>query len=84
MWKGDAGTILEARLGPLAYAPKELNSPAQMEKLGPEAKELVKEWAYTPQTGYTIALETDKRPAVEMGSRFTEAALALTQTGEAQ
>lgn len=84
VWKGDAGTILEARLGPLAYAPKELNSPAQMEKLGPEAKELVKEWAYTPQTGYTIALETDKRPAVEMGSRFTEAALALTQAGEAQ
>ena len=31
-----------------------------------DAMELVKEWAYTPQTGLTVALAEDKRRAVKV------------------
>jgi hypothetical protein len=53
-----------------AYTKPELRSPAQMEDLGPLAKKLVAEWAYTPVTGLTVALASDKRVAqkVEPGS----------------
>lgn len=40
-------------------------SPTAIEALGNEAKKLVREWAYTPNTGYTVVLESDKRPAVK-------------------
>ena len=40
-----------------------IKSPAQMEKLGAEAKKMVSEWAYTPLTGYTVAAKDDKRLA---------------------
>ncbi len=43
-----------------------LKSPAQMEKLGDTAKQMVREWAYQPQTGYTVAPVSDKRRAVEL------------------
>ena len=33
-----------------------------MEKIGPEAKKMVHEYAYTPQSGYTVASIDDKRP----------------------
>ena len=43
-----------------------LKSPAQMEKLGDSAKQMVREWAYQPQIGYTVAPIGDKRRAVEL------------------
>lgn len=46
------------------YSKPELKSPSQIEALGKAAKELVKEFAFKPQTGYTVALATDKRMAV--------------------
>jgi len=39
-------------------------SPAQIEKLGTNAKKLTKEWAYLPETGLTVALVGDGRPEV--------------------
>lgn len=57
-----------AVLGEDIYTKPEIKSPSQLEELGERAKKLVREWAYTPQTGYTVALETDKRPAVKVQS----------------
>jgi hypothetical protein len=51
-----------------------------MEEVSGDAPKLVKEWAYTPQTGLTVALERDKRPAVKVQSSteaFGEAVAAL-------
>lgn len=42
----------------------ELKTPPQIEKLGPAAQALVKEYAYTPFTGITVAHALDSRPAV--------------------
>jgi hypothetical protein len=47
------------------FTKPELKSPAQLEALGPHAKKLVAEWAYTPVSGVTVALTTDKRPAIK-------------------
>ena len=67
VWKGGAVTVLSARLGKdRVYTDPEPKSPAEIEKLGPEAKELVKEYAYTPTTGLTVARADDKRPAVKV------------------
>lgn len=49
-----------------ALEPAELKSPAEMAKISPVAKKLVHEFAYTPQTGLTVALMDDKRPAVKV------------------
>jgi len=46
----------------------ELKSPAVMEKVAPEAKDLVRQYAYTPQTGLTVVMESDSRPAVKVQS----------------
>lgn len=53
-----------AELGEAIYTTPELKSPAAIEKLGPRAKELVKELAYMPQTGLTVAPVDDKRPGI--------------------
>ena len=64
VFKADAAQIFVPKYGSEAYTERELKSPAQMEKLGEAAKELVKEWAYKPQTGLTVALATDRRPEI--------------------
>jgi len=53
-------------LGPAIYTTPELKSPSQIEKIGSRAKELVKEWAYMPAVGLTVAPITDKRQAVKV------------------
>ena len=55
-------------LGQDAYTQPELKSPAELERVNNRAKELVKELAYTPQTGLTVALASDKRPAMKVQS----------------
>lgn len=80
VWKTEAQGVLHARLGDMIYSAPELKSPAKIEEIGPEAKELVKEWAYSPLTGFTVALEADKRAAVKVQTTeaaFGEAAKAL-------
>lgn len=64
VFKDGAGERFMAELGDKAYGPPSLLSPAQMEKLGGVAKALVKEWAYSPKTGYTVELTTSKRMGV--------------------
>ena len=63
-----------------------MKSPAEIEKLGESAKEMVKEWAYKPDTGLTVASAEDKRPEVMVKSTeatFGEAVAALDKPQEA-
>jgi hypothetical protein len=66
--KSGAEAIFKARFGDAAYTKPGLKSPPELEKLGSDAKELVKEWAYTPLTGTTVALASDKRAAIPVRS----------------
>lgn len=66
VFKQEASGIFKEKFGADAMTPAELKTPAQMEKIGAEAKELVKEYAYTPQTGLTVATDEDKRPGVRV------------------
>jgi hypothetical protein len=70
IWKAGAEGYLWSEIGDDVMTKPELRSPAQLEDLGPLAKKLVAEWAYTPVTGLTVALASDKRVAqkVEPGS----------------
>ena len=68
VFKAGAEAALKAKLGDDIYTAPTLKSPAQIDKLGATAKELVNEWSYMPMTGYTVALAEDKRLAVTVQS----------------
>lgn len=81
VWKDGGPEVVKARFGADAFTEPEIKTPAQIESLGPEAKKVVSEWAYTPQTGLTVALAADKRPAVKVQTTqeaFGAALSALT------
>lgn len=75
VWKPEASALFQNRFGEKAMTVPELKSPAQMEKIDAAAKKLVHEYAFTPQSGYTVASINDKRPAV--------AAISPTETFKA-
>lgn len=64
VFRDGAEDFFKERVGTQAYEPVSLKSPAELEKVGPDIKKLVREWAYMPNTGFTVALADDKRPAV--------------------
>jgi Protein of unknown function (DUF2800) len=66
IWKQGAEGQLQIEFGQDVWTKPELKSPAQLEELGVRAKKVVAEWAYTPVNGYTVALASDKRPAVKV------------------
>lgn len=68
VFKEGAEARFKAEFGKDAYVPGSFKTPAQMEKIGAHAKELVREWAYTPQRGLTVALADDNRVAVRVQS----------------
>ena len=70
IFKDGAEVVFTTHFEADAFTKPTLKSPAQLEELGPTAKKLVSEWAYTPVSGLTVALESDKRVAqkVEPGS----------------
>lgn len=68
VWKPEAPGLFKERFGDKALNPAELKSPAQMEKIDATAKKMVHEYAYTPQSGYTVASVDDKRPGVAIQS----------------
>jgi hypothetical protein len=66
VWKAEAEDALGERFGEEAYEIR-LRSPANVEKELPGGKEFVAEYAYKPPSaGFSVVLETDKRPAVRM------------------
>lgn len=62
-WKDGALPALRGALGDLAFTLPELKSPAKMEKISDQAKQLVAEWAFMPDGGLTVAQVEDRRPA---------------------
>ena len=53
-----------------AYQPRLFKTPPSIEKL-PGGKKFVSRWAFTPDTGLTLAAESDKRDAVKLtGEEF--------------
>ena len=79
----DVSELFAARFGATAFEPAVIKSPAEMSKLSPIAKKLVHEFAYTPQTGLTVALTDDSRPAVKVqttGEMFAGALDNLKET----
>ena len=61
-----------------------LKSPAEMEKISPQAKELVKETAFTPRTGLTVALESDPKQGVKVQSSTEAFGAAVSQLTEGE
>lgn len=66
VFKPEAPALAKEMFGEDAMSRPELKSPAELEKLGAEAKAFVREYAYTPQSGLTVATDDDKRPAVKV------------------
>lgn len=66
VWAADAPPLFAEKFGDEAFEPRELKSPAQMEKINPSAKLLTQEHSYMPNTGYTVADETSTKPAVKV------------------
>ncbi len=65
VWNDQALAALEV-LGDARFTKPELKSPAEIEKLGPAAKKLVSEYAYLPDNGLTVDLESSKKPGVKV------------------
>ena len=65
VWKDGSEARFRDQFGEQALTTPTFKTPAQME-IVLDATELVKEWAYTPQTGLTVALAEDKRRAVKV------------------
>jgi len=63
VWKENAPVV--DRFGEDAWKPKELLSPAGLEKL-PGGKMFVAEYAYQPENGYRVASLSDKKAAVKL------------------
>lgn len=68
VFKDGAFALAEKKFGKdKVYNPPEAKSPAQLEKL-PGAGDWVKEFTYSPDTGLTLALASDKRVGVKVSS----------------
>lgn len=68
VFKPDAKALAEKKFGDKAFTPPAMKSPAELEKLSPAAKAFVKEYAYHPDTGLTVAAWDDAKPAVRVKS----------------
>lgn len=66
IWKPEALDLVKQRFGADAFTVPEIKSPAQIEALSPLGAETVKEWAYTPDSGLTVAPSTDRRGAIKV------------------
>jgi uncharacterized protein DUF2800 len=82
VWKSGAAELAKASFGDEAFEPLALKSPAQLSAtIGEAGKLFAKEYAYTPQTGYTVAPMNDKRPAAKVMSS-SEAFAGLEEAAE--
>jgi hypothetical protein len=81
VWREGADIELSVRLGETAFSKPSLMGPAKVEKLGTEAKALVKEWAFTPTSDLTVALASDPRVGVTVDPLAKSFADALANIG---
>lgn len=64
-WKDEAEVAAKAEFGAEAFTQPEFKGPAGIEDL-PKGKAFTTRWAYSPEAGLTVALESDKRREVEI------------------
>ena len=63
VWKPGAQAALQAAFGDKAFTPREIKSPAQIEKLSSRGKELAREYGYKPESAsLSVAPIDDPRP----------------------
>lgn len=75
VWKPGAHAALQEAFGDKAFKPKEVLSPAGVEKLSSRGKEMATEWGYKPESaGLTIAPLSD--PRAEAKPRTNETVFA--------
>jgi hypothetical protein len=68
VFSAEGAATMKIDFGPDAYTAPELKTPAELDKLGAKAKQFTKKWAYSPQTGQTVAPLDDPRPAINVRS----------------
>lgn len=81
VFKPEALTLAREKFGDDAFSKPEMKSPSEIDKLGATGKSFTREYAYTPQTGLTVAGDDDNRPAVKVQTSqeaFGAAVAALT------
>lgn len=64
VWKSGADDMFKAKYGAAAMTTPEMKSPAKMEEVAGRSE--VAKWAFTPQTGMTVALADDRRTGVKI------------------
>lgn len=68
VFKPEAIELAIAKFGEDAFTKPELKSPAEIDKLGKNGKQFTMEFAFTPQTGLTVAPADDDRIGVKIQS----------------
>ncbi|MDR3562024.1 MAG: DUF2800 domain-containing protein [Negativicutes bacterium] len=81
VWRDNPEEIFFPLFGEAIYKPREILSPPGMETLGPNAKELVKEYAYSPGGAPTVALADDRRQSITLTNSLRTAAQKLLDAG---
>jgi hypothetical protein len=66
VWNDDAEGELAKTFGDEAFTQPTIKSPPQIEALGPKGQAFVRQHAYTPQAGFTVAPATDRRQGVQV------------------
>lgn len=66
VFKPEALTLAREKFGDDAFTLPEMKTPAEIDKLGATGKTFTREYAYTPQTGLTVAGADDNRVAVKV------------------
>ncbi len=85
VFKDGAEAEAKAKFGQDAVVPARLKSPSELEAVSPAAKQFVKEYAYFPRSGFTVAPWSDRRTAVKVQTQqevFGAAVAALDATDE--
>lgn len=63
VWKPGASAALQAAFGDKAYKPKEIKTPAMIEKVSSLGKDMALEWGYKPESNaLSVAPLSDPRP----------------------
>lgn len=66
VFKPEAYDLALEKFGEEAFSKPELKTPAEIDKLGATGKSFTREFAFTPQTGLTVAAEDDARVGIKM------------------
>jgi len=85
VWKPGASAALQAAFGEAAYKPKEIKTPAAIEKLSSRGKEMALEYGYKPESNaLSVAPLSDPRPEAKPRTNanvFTQHAASYEEQG---